>query len=111
MVNSHAILIAFATAAVLAVEHVALYPRPLRLSRPLAFVLGTLTIGGGFSVWCWLNPQAPALVALVAFWVITGIGGLTVAVLYLLRVADIKMRLARVSTRALLEGRDGYREG
>jgi len=98
-----AIVSAAATAAGLAIEHIAFYGRrPMRLSRPVAYAIGTATIGAGFSGWAWRSQQYAAL---RAYWLIASAGGATVLALYAWRDRRAAHRL---TLRDLLEVPDGY---
>lgn len=73
----------------LGAQHLVLYKWPLRLSRPAAFIVGLLTLLAFCTLWAmWARGIAGAidpLIAVLAFWVICGMGGLVVAVAYWLR--------------------------
>jgi hypothetical protein len=70
----------------LGAQHLVLYRWPLRLSRPTAFIVGLGTLLVFCTVWgIWareLTPAVDPLVAVLAFWIICGAGGVIVALAY-----------------------------
>lgn len=69
-------------------EHVALWERPWRLTRPAAYVVGVTTLLLGSGVWAWqqsrLGPIDPWL-ATFAFAIISGGSGLGILIAYWVR--------------------------
>ena len=77
-------------AATLVAEHISLYSRPRRLSRPAAYAVGTATLGAWFTAWALRTGNHEAA---VAFWSIASAGGAAVAACYLARDAAADARL------------------
>ncbi len=62
----------------LALEHIGLWEQPWRLSEPINYIVGVLTILGGCAVWAWRQAQTGTIdpwLALIAFGMITTSGG------------------------------------
>lgn len=70
-----AVVAGSATAGMLLVEHVTLWDEPFRLNRPAAYVVGTATLGVGFTAWAIRHRLHQAA---IAWWAIAGIGGVVV---------------------------------
>jgi hypothetical protein len=86
------------TALTLLLEHIALFRKPWRLSRPQAYALGTGTITLGYTGWAWSIDMIGAAIGL---WVIVAVSGSVVWFAYLIRNALTTMtETARLSGRA-----------
>jgi hypothetical protein len=91
-------------AGALAAEHMALWQKRWRLSRPAAYALGTATLSTAFIGWCVAEQEYRAA---TAWCVIAGMGGAVVTTAYYVRG-----RLARNDTAAFDTGYQvGYAEG
>jgi hypothetical protein len=78
------VVAAATVSAALLAEHLALWHRPFRLNRVAAFVVGTFTISGGFSLWAY---AADTTIVLGPYWTITASGGIAVIIAYWIRRA------------------------
>lgn len=87
------------TALLLLAEHIALWRRPWRLSRPQAYALGTATIATGYTGWAWAFGVPGAALAL---WMMIIVCGSVVWGAYYIRKA-----LAGMTETARLSGRAG----
>jgi hypothetical protein len=78
---NEALRIGLGTAGMLLLEHVVLWNQPYRLPRPVAYLVGTATLGCGFSAWAWRRyPDA-----VIGYWMIAGICGSAVVGAYWIR--------------------------
>ncbi len=87
------------TALLLLVQHIALWRKPWRMSRPQAYALGTGTIALGYTGWAWSFGIPGAALAL---WVMIVVCGAVVWGAYYVRAA-----LAGLTETARLSGRAG----
>ena len=76
------------TALLLLAEHIALWRKPWRLTRPQAYSLGTATIALGYTGWAW---SFGVLGAAIALWVVIIVSGIVVSGAYYVRrvLADL----------------------
>lgn len=95
-VITDACTIGLITAGALLVEHLTLWRKPWRLKRAEAYILGTFTLGCGFSLWGFKHRTYQAI---AAWWMITALGGLMVIIAHWLRAA-----LDRLDARAFQAG-------
>jgi len=91
------------TAGVLLIEHLALWHVPYRIPRPLAYVLGVITLGIGFTGWGFRRYP----LAVIAWWIIAACGGCVVTLAYWIRWVQAETdRLALLAGR--IAGRESY---
>lgn len=101
---------ALLTGAALAAQHYALYRRPRRLSRPAAFVVGTVTIYTGLTLW--LATQGPMVApwrVVAALSLIIGMAGVVVLVAYAWRKQTLRQKIQDAAIQqAMREVVDGH---
>ncbi len=90
------LLVALITAALIIIEHIALWHAPWRLSPPASYIVGTATSGVGMVLW---GLAANQIDAALAFWIIAGAAGMADVGAYWVRG-----RLAALDRRAYRAG-------
>lgn len=106
------VITALLTGGALALEHLLLYQRPRRLSRPAAFVVGTVTIYIGLALW--LFAQGPFVAAwrvMAALSLIIAVAGIVVLVAYALRKDAMRRGVQATAIQQVMREAIGARDG